>query len=79
MKQSERIHGICRLLFVVSLCTASVLYAAAEPDRHILLLHSYNPDMTWVKMVEQAVYDELQPDAHHLIIHNEYMGFQTYS
>ena len=73
MKQSERIHGICRLLFVVSLCTASVLYAAAEPDRHILLLHSYNPDMTWVKMVEQAVYDELQPDAHHLIIHNEYM------
>ncbi|GAB6145350.1 ATP-binding protein [Desulfocicer niacini] len=49
---------------------------AVEEDllpRHVLLLHSYNSDMTWVKNIEKGVFEELTPDRNNLIVHIEYM------
>ena len=49
------------------------------PPRHILLLHSYHSDMTWVKNIEKAVLDELSPDsANNLILHIEYLDSKRY-
>ena len=49
---------------------------AVEEDllpRHVLLLHSYSSDTTWVKNIEKGVFEELHPDTDNLIVHIEYM------
>ena len=41
--------------------------------KHILLLHSYNPSMSWERNIDDAVYDVLKPQKNGYIIHREYM------
>ncbi len=41
--------------------------------RRVLLLHSYQPTMTWVARIERAVTDVLQPDENDILLYVEYM------
>ena len=71
--------SLVSLLFIHLLVTdGGSKVEANEPPRHILLLHSYHPDMTWVKEIEKAVFDELKPAANNLVVHIEYMDSKRY-
>jgi PAS domain S-box-containing protein len=47
--------------------------ASGQKSRHVLLLHSYHPGMTWVRNIERAVYDVLNPSKNNIILHVEYL------
>ena len=71
-------------LFLVSVLVFHVFSTGAgafeaESSRHILLLHAYHSDMTWVKNIETAVLNELNTDSNNkLILHIEYLDSKRY-
>ena len=79
--KSFKRHGlflVSVLVFHLFFTEAFALEAQMQP-RHVLLLHSYHSDMTWVKNIETAVFDELSPDTtDNLILHIEYMDSKRY-
>lgn len=57
------------LLFTLSLSAQTLHFH----KKHILLLHSYNPSMSWERNIDKAVDDFLEPQKNGYIIHREYM------
>lgn len=48
--------------------------ARNESFRHVLIMHSYHPGMTWVDNMDRGIRDELMvPPYENIIIHTEYM------
>ena len=63
-----------RLLFFLLFITLSLFAQQVDTDKkHILLLHSYNPSMSWERNIDKAVDDVLQPQKNGYILHREYM------
>ncbi len=63
-----------RLLFFLLFFTLSLFAQQVDTDKkHILLLHSYNPSMSWERNIDKAVDDVLQPQKNGYILHREYM------
>jgi len=60
---------LCLLLFTLSLSAQTLTFH----KKHILLLHSYNPSMSWERNIDKAVDDVLEPQKNAYIIHREYM------
>lgn len=59
-------------LFLALILFANVVYA--EKDiKHILVLHSYHQSMTWVKDIDDAIQETLQPTDNGYVIHIENM------
>ncbi len=62
----------CMALFAMP--AANVYPHTDNPEhRHVLLLNSYNQSMSWVKDIERAVNDVLQPDKNNIILHIDNM------
>ncbi len=59
------------ILILLSILVCSQV-SANEP-KHILVLHSYNQSMGWIKDINQAINDVLQPDKNNYILHIENM------
>ena len=63
-----------KLLFLLLFFTLSLFAQQMDIDKkHILLLHSYNPSMSWEKNIDKAVDDVLEPQKNGYILHREYM------
>ena len=82
MQYSSETSIIVRLLAI--LCVTSMVFLLIPAThsnshqnetvhRHVLLLNSYNPSMSWVKDIERAVNDVLQPDTNNIILHIDNM------
>jgi len=61
-----------KVLFLVFIFL-SVLHSNINKPKHILVLHSYNESMSWVKNMNEAIYDTLEPNKNNYIMHHENM------
>lgn len=52
--------------------------AGADSVRHVLLLHSYHPGMTWVQNIEKGVRETLQDTQGEILLHIDYMDSKRY-
>ena len=53
------------LLFISSLYSSTT--------KNILILHSYHKSMSWVKNIDKAIDDIIQPSKHNYTVYTEYM------
>ncbi|GEM_PF-5748643 len=60
-------------LFILLLLLPQLTFANPQNQKHILVLHSYHASMNWVRHIDQAIDDVLQPSRNGYIIHREYM------
>ncbi len=58
---------------LILLLWAGVAAGEESPLRRVLLLNSYQPNMTWVEQIEKAVFDVLRPAENDIILYIEYM------
>jgi len=65
------------LLFVFS-CSGMAQASISSRPVHVLLLHSYNQRMTWVKNIQAAVEDVLSPGDNNIILHVEDMDSKEF-
>lgn len=79
--------GCCRLkrcltfIFLINLFFILItpkLFGQSTKEKHILLLHSYHSGMTWIRNVENAVYDVLDPVENGYILHIEYLDTKRF-
>jgi len=71
----DKIIYFILLLFLFT----SHLSADANKKRNILLLHSYHPEMTWVKNMDKAVDDVLELGKNNDILYTEYMDTKRHN
>ena len=63
-----------KVLFLLLFFTISLFAQNNHIDKkHILVLHSYNPSMSWEKNIDKAIDNILQPQKNAYILHREYM------
>jgi len=60
-------------ILILFLLTISLFAKNNLPQKHILVLHSYNKSMGWETNIDRAINDTLQPNKNNYIIHTEYM------
>jgi len=79
----KKIFSMKLILLVFFLSLMHFGNIAAEPVepqdvRQILLLNSYNQEMTWVKDILRAVYDAFLPAENKIVLHVENMDSKTF-
>ncbi len=66
-------------LFFIPLLFISSANGTQLDQKHVLLLHSYQQNMTWVTDITKAVNDILQPEQRNIILHIENMDTKRFS
>ena len=61
-----------KFLFIFLLLTVT-LFANTQHKRQILVLHSYNPSMSWERNIDKAIDKVLSPQKNNYVLHREYM------
>ena len=73
-KQKNIIKKSCLALGIVCLLISSSVISKPKVTRNILILNSYNQDMTWVRSLTQGIQDILDSDEFDYIFHIENMA-----
>jgi len=64
---------IRKIIFSLLIFTISIFANNNTSQKHILVLHSYNKSMSWVKNIDKAINDTIKPNKNNYVLHVEYM------
>ncbi|NEQ49080.1 MAG: GHKL domain-containing protein [Leptolyngbya sp. SIO3F4] len=68
----------CLSLLILALTTPGVAKALNQTKKNVLVIHSYNPELSWTEKEKQGIDDGFQSSRHSVTVYHEFLDAKRY-